>query len=127
MSKSKGYYAVRLQGKPYQVHRIIALLHDLDVDGFLIDHIDRNRGNNKISNLRVVSPKENMQNMSISSKNTSGTQGVHYKKQGYWVASWYEHGKQKFKYFPIKDYSSSEEAFKAAVEYRQRMIELYCN
>lgn len=121
-----GYYVVHLQGALYKAHRIIAVLHDLEVEGKVIDHIDRNKANNKIENLRVVTQQENMQNKSmqkISSANTSSAQGVSYNKQGYWVASWYEYGKQKHKCFPIKDYSSSEEAFEVACEYRVKMVE----
>lgn len=126
LSKITGYYVVRFQGVLYQVHRIVALLHDLEVNGFVIDHIDRNRSNNKISNLRVVSEKENCKNKSIRSDNSSGVQGVHYDKQkDYWIASWYEDGKKKFKYFPIETYESSEKAFQSAVEYRKQMVELH--
>lgn len=128
-NKSSGYYQVNLQGKRYLAHRIVCVLHDLEVEGMVIDHTDRNRSNNRISNIRVVSQKENMQNLSqhkLSSRNTSGFQGVKYNKyQDHWVASWSESGKRKFKYFPIKNYASSEEAFLAACEYRNQMVELH--
>lgn len=122
LDKTEGYYRVVLKGVRYKVHRIIAVLHDLDVNGFVIDHIDRNRSNNKISNLRVVNHKENCQNKNIRSNNTSGIEGVYYHKGGYWVASWCEEGNRKNKYFRISKYLSSEIAFKAAYEYRQMMV-----
>lgn len=123
-----GYYQVKLQGVCYKAHRIIAVLHDLEVNGFVIDHIDRNGSNNKISNLRVVSQKENMQNRSqqkLSSNNSSGVPGVSYDKQGYWVANWYEAGKQIRKHFPIKNYETSEKAFEAAIMYREEMQNIH--
>lgn len=123
-----GYYLVRLNNKLYKAHRIIVVLHGINVSGKVVDHIDRDGSNNKILNLRVVSQKENMQNVSehkLSSINKSGVQGVHYHKRGYWVASWYEHGKIKRKYFKITKYSSSEEALTAATEYRKQMVNLY--
>lgn len=125
---STGYYAIKLKGKNYQAHRIVCVLHGFEIDGFVIDHLDHNRANNKISNLRVVSQKENNQNSSIRSDNTSGTQGVKYhKRHDQWVATWYEDGEQKFKHFPIKNFASSEEALQFAAEYRKRMVELHYN
>lgn len=128
LNKSDNYYVVKLQGKLYLAHRIICVLHGLELNGFLVDHIDRNRFNNNISNLRVVTYKENNHNLSqqkLSSRNTSGVQGVQYHKRGYWVANWCEDGKKRLKYFPIKSYNSSEQAFNAAVQFRQQMVDLY--
>lgn len=126
LHKSTGYYVVRLQGALYQSHRIVALLHNLEVNNFVIDHVDRNRANNKISNLRVVTRKENSQNLSIRSDNSSGVQGVSYdKRDNQWTATWYEEGEQRRKHFPIKNFQSSEDAFQAAVEYRQRMQDFH--
>jgi hypothetical protein len=128
---NKGYYIIKLKGIPYKAHRIIAVLHNLDINGFLIDHIDRDRANNKISNLRVVNPKENNQNSNskkLSSTNTSGVQGVSYDKTwNRWIASWYENGQRKLKYFPINSSTSSEYAFGLAVEYRKKISEIQSN
>ena len=48
-----------------------------------IDHIDNNRTNNCLSNLRWASHSENNHNMSITKSNTSGHKGVtfNYKAQ----------------------------------------------
>lgn len=43
-----------------------------------IDHIDRDKANNRMSNLRVVSHSCNMRNTKIFSTNTSGVKGVSY-------------------------------------------------
>lgn len=121
-----GYYSVMINGKRYRSHRIIALLHNLNIKNKVVDHIDRDRSNNKISNLRVVSQQENCNNSSLSSNNTSGVQGVHFEeKLSRWVTTWYENKKQKVKRFPVSKYESSEVAFQAAVIYRQQMISSY--
>lgn len=126
LNKSGGYYQIAIRGTLYLVHRIVAVLHDLNVNGLVVDHIDRNKINNKIFNLRVVSQKENMQNKSMHSNNTSGVQGVLYdKRHDQWISSWMQNGKQKYKRFMVKNYTSSEHAFNAAVEYRQQMVDLH--
>lgn len=46
-----------------------------------VDHIDHNRHNNKIENLRVVDAGVNSKNQSLSSTNTSGHYGVSWCKE----------------------------------------------
>lgn len=62
-----GYYIITLcknnSHKTYPIHRLIyeAFIAPIDKDKF-IDHIDRNRMNNSLSNLRVVVQSENAKN-----------------------------------------------------------------
>ena len=52
-----------------------------------IDHIDHNRKNNNVSNLRVATHSENQQNRSLTNRNTSGVVGVCFdKKSNKWNA-----------------------------------------
>ena len=60
-----GYITIRLNRKDYKNHRIIAYAFlGLDVNNLKksIDHIDRNKLNNNLNNLRIVSHQENMFN-----------------------------------------------------------------
>lgn len=58
-----GYYVVRFRGSAYKAHRIVWFLsNNLKDTELLIDHIDGNKTNNKISNLRLVTEKENARN-----------------------------------------------------------------
>jgi hypothetical protein len=58
----RGYRHIRLDGKSYQMHRLAWLhVHGHFPDG-MIDHIDGDRMNNALANLRVVTPSENLQN-----------------------------------------------------------------
>lgn len=52
-----------------------------------IDHIDRDRANNRISNLRVVTNAENNRNKKMHPTSTTGINGVSfYKRSGKWRA-----------------------------------------
>lgn len=51
-----------------------------------IDHIDRNRANNRKSNLRFCSDKENSINHSLRKDNISGVVGVRLLKNDKWAA-----------------------------------------
>lgn len=58
-----------------------------------LDHIDRNRQNNKIENLRAATNTTNQHNASTRKDNTSGCTGVH-KKNGKWQARIASFGKR---------------------------------
>ena len=82
-----------------------------------IDHIDRNKSNNDISNLREISHSDNVKNHGGHSHNTSGHNGVYYNKTNdAWIASWCEDKKQKTKSFSNKKYSNAKDL---AIAFRQ--------
>jgi len=64
----------------YYTYRIIcAMAHGDDFDGNVeVDHINRDRTDNSISNLRKVTHAENLRNRGLLSTNTSGYPGVYY-------------------------------------------------
>ena len=52
-----------------------------------VDHIDNNKHNNKLINLRFGTSQENNMNASLSCKNTSGTKGAGWNKKSMkWTA-----------------------------------------
>ena len=75
--KSSGYICARLTDrKIIGIHRF--LLNPDKTEH--IDHINRNKLDNKKSNLRICSNQENAFNTNLNSKNTSGHKGVWYDK-----------------------------------------------
>lgn len=66
-----GYITTSVKRKTYTIQ---ALFFNFPKE--IIDHIDRNKMNNKRNNLRLVSRKENSHNRSIDSDNNSGFMGV---------------------------------------------------
>ncbi|MFM5231688.1 HNH endonuclease [Aeromonas media] len=58
-----GYLIAGYQRKDYYVHRIIWEIHNGPIpDGYMIDHIDGDRSNNHIENLRLATRKQNGMN-----------------------------------------------------------------
>lgn len=78
-TNSAGYHAIMVAGHSYLAHRL-AWLYVYGVFPKMIDHIDGNKINNAITNLREVSSQENQQNLTIASNNTSGVTGVSFSK-----------------------------------------------
>lgn len=62
-----------------------------------IDHINGDRSDNRIANLREASRSENLQNAAMRSDNTSGVKGVYFNKaRGKWQAYIRLDGKQAY-------------------------------
>lgn len=81
-----GYVMVMFNGRRVLAHRIIwMMLHG--EEPYEIDHIDRNRSNNALSNLRACYANENQRNASAPKTNKSGAAGVlWHKRQRKWMA-----------------------------------------
>lgn len=73
-----GYVRVKFLNKKYLAHRIAWLMVYKQWPEDQIDHINGNRSDNRISNLRVVDQSGNSQNCQFAQKNNqSGYFGVH--------------------------------------------------
>ena len=85
--RSDGYLCIRIHGKLYLGHRL-AWLYVYGVwppSG--IDHIDVDKSNCRISNLRLATQSENGRNHHKRNTNTSGYRGVHFdKRRKKWMA-----------------------------------------
>jgi hypothetical protein len=81
-----GYYLVGLRkdGKrtTFKVHRLVAeAFIENPLNKKCVDHINNNKTDNNITNLRWASNKENGQNRSMSKNNTSNVKGVSFDKE----------------------------------------------
>jgi len=75
-----GYIMIRVDQVDYSAHRLMWLYVYGAFPILNIDHIDRNRSNNRPINLRLATPKQNGENRSLKSKNFSGYKGVYLRK-----------------------------------------------
>jgi hypothetical protein len=81
-----GYFVVRIWGKNYKLHRVIYHYH-YGLSDCLLDHIDNNRANNKIENLRLCTPVENQRNRKSNRNRTVDLpKGVSINRSGKFVA-----------------------------------------
>ena len=78
----RGYLQIRVQNRKQLAHRLIFLWHS----GWLpreVDHIDGNKTNNRIENLRAATAFQNHQNSRRPQNSTSGVKGVYWDKQSH--------------------------------------------
>lgn len=100
-----GYKRLCISQNDYKLHRVIwkmlkgYLSRDIDVD-----HIDEDKMNCRIENLRLATECQNSANISITVRNTSGTKGISHmtvrKKFHYWYAETKSNGKRIGTTFP---------------------------
>lgn len=72
----RGYVAINLDGFPRRAHRLAWLYVTGEYPADEIDHIDRNRANNRFENLRQATMPENQRNRAVNSNNQSGLKGA---------------------------------------------------
>ena len=86
-----GYLYLRMtldsgEVKSFSLHRL-AWLYENGILPEFIDHLNHNRSDNRILNLRSVTRQDNNMNQTLSKHNTSGVMGVSWhKRQQKWCA-----------------------------------------
>lgn len=92
-----GYIGVRVGGKAYLAHRLAwAFVHG-EWPQADVDHVDRDKVNNRIENLRIATRSQNMANTGLRSTNSSGVKGVHWSSRAQrWIARVQKDGKHGY-------------------------------
>ena len=90
--KAKGYVHIAVDGEVFYANRLAWVYVYGDVEFVDIDHKNHNPSDNRIDNLRVATHKQNQENYSRRSDNTSGVTGVDF-RHGRWRARICHHGK----------------------------------
>lgn len=116
---STGYRRIMVQGKSYMAHHLAWLVVFGQLPTSDMDHINRNRQDNRIDNLREVTRSQNMQNTGTRKDNKSGVRGV------YWSAAerkWKAQIRCNGKRLHLGTFAEIEPAAKAVVQARSRLF-----
>lgn len=92
-----GYISLSIDGKVYPAHRLVWLYVFGRLPSKHMDHINGVRSDNRLVNLRAVSPAVNAKNRKANSNNTSGFIGVNFNSpSGKWVSTIGVNGKSVY-------------------------------
>lgn len=112
-----GYRSIHVEGRRYQEHRLVFLWHK----GYMpaqIDHINGQKSDNRIENLREANHSQNQMN-TANRDSHSGLRGVRFvEKTGRWAARIYKEGKE----IRIGTFATAEQAGDA---YTAKAKEIY--
>lgn len=95
--KNTGYVSVSVLGQRYQAHRVIWKLLKKEEPNGEIDHINGDRADNRIENLRLIDKQKNLLNQKLYRNNKSGIHGVYFcKSKKKWCVQLTFKGVQKY-------------------------------
>lgn len=116
---SLGYVRMLINGRPYFAHRLAWLYVNGEWPKHEIDHINHDRADNRIANLRDIPHRVNVLNRrGATAKSKSGIRGVYWKESDRkWIAKIGDNGKDRH----LGRFNSPEEA-SAAYENALREI-----
>lgn len=87
-STDEGYRRVTIKGKEYRLHRLAWFYTHKEWPTHVIDHINRDRSDNRICNLRLATVQQNKYNTGLVSSSTTRLRGVtFYKRTGKYQAT----------------------------------------
>lgn len=91
----KGYLIITIDSRRYRAHRLAWVYTYGEMPKYQIDHINQDKLDNRISNLREVTNLENHKNMPARKDNKSGYTGVHFDRvKNRWVSFIYDNKKR---------------------------------
>jgi len=114
-----GYYVVNFSEngkvKKYGLHQLVYIINNPteDISDYQIDHIDMDKSNNKIENLRKCSQSDNMSNRKTMITNKLGIKYIHKTKWNTYTFHLCKNG---------IDYNKTFKTLEEAIEHRNRVV-----
>lgn len=107
---SSGYRQIWFQDRQQMEHRVAWFLHYGEWPKGYVDHINGDKSDNRISNLREATASENLCNRGRQRNNTSGHKGVSWHRQNRkWKATISVSGRNRY----LGSFDTKEEAAQA--------------
>jgi hypothetical protein len=75
-TRNRGYIVIWVKGRQWRAHRLVWAMHFGEWPPEQIDHINGDKADNRIANLRLATNKQNQANQGPRRDNTSGMKGV---------------------------------------------------
>ena len=117
------YGNVFIDGHPYTIHRIIFFMNN-EYSPEFIDHINGNKHDNRIENLREAKRTDNQHNRALNKNNTSGAKNVYWSEtKQKWCAGLRHMGKK----ISLGVFDKLEDAIVIVTKFREENHGVFAN
>ncbi len=124
VKNDSGYVVINIDGHSFRAHRLAWFFSYRKWPEEFIDHINHNKSDNRLENLRCATKHQNGWNLRMPSTNTSGVKGVCWdKRAGCWVAQCWVQGK----HYRVGRFQDIAEAEEAMIKFRESHHKEFCN
>lgn len=114
--KGDGYITISIHKKLYAAHRLAWLYTHRQLPPEFIDHVNRIRNDNRLSNLRLASHAENRRNRGAGKNSCSGIKGVFW---DYRTDKWIARGNADHKIYWLGRHENIADAILARIRFEQ--------
>jgi hypothetical protein len=114
-----GYVKIGINGKIYSAHKIVWAMATGEWPNHLIDHINGNKSDNRMENLRKADVVKNAYNQKIPKNNKSGYKGVYFDSTRVSPKKWKASCSISGKRFTLGHFMTPEEAHNALIKFRE--------
>lgn len=116
IEKANNYRRIRIDGGLYREHRLVWLYFYGELPRML-DHIDGDGTNNRISNLRIANHVTNGYNRKANKNNTTGYKNISRRKDGKYQVSFFIEGRTRH----CRSFESLDDAVLYSIETRKKV------
>lgn len=106
-----GYLIYKIKGKQIKAHRLVWFLCYNEFPNGEIDHINRNRQDNRIENLRIATRKIQLENTTKKPNKDTGVVGIYLDKttKGLLAKYAFRHNKKTYRFRNLQDAIKTKE------------------
>lgn len=117
-----GYLILKIKGKQFKAHRVAWLLVHGDFPKSELDHINRNRTDNRIENLRESNRKEQVANRTLKPNPKTGVCGIYIDKtNGLKKKYAFSHKGKTYRFYTLEEAKEVKSYFKKIDNHTERI------
>ena len=111
-----GYLIVKVKGKQFKAHRIVWLLNYGELPNGEIDHINRNKTDNRIENLRIATREIQNQNKDFKPNKNTNVVGIYIDNtRGLKKKYSFKHNGKSFRFYTLEEAIKNKNILKEGI------------